>query len=39
MIRSCEKCWEQFDNQREDAGIHFCPKCLRKLKNEEIEHG
>lgn len=35
MIRQCEKCWEQFDNEREDAGINFCPKCWKKLKKGE----
>lgn len=27
MIRYCENCFENFDTEKEDAGLFFCPKC------------
>ena len=35
MIRYCENCWENFDNEGERSNEFFCPKCMGNIPEVE----
>ena len=37
MIKTCEKCWETYDTEKESANEYFCSKCNKLNGGEENE--
>ncbi len=38
-MKSCEYCWEYYDDERKDASKFFCSKCNKIELEEEIPNG